>query len=231
MANLQFNGFSNKAIEFLADLRANNDREWFQEHKDDYERWVRGPALDFITAFSEPLTKFAPCFVAMPKKVGGSLMRPYRDIRFSRDKTPFKTNVGIQFRHELGKDVHAPGYYFHFDPDSVFIGAGIWRPDSTSIGKIRAAIAENPAAWQRILKNKRFKQHFELGGSRLTRPPRGFAKDHALIDDLKRKDFIAISNMGHRALVSSSVVADVAAVFRSATPLMKFLCAAIEVPF
>lgn len=231
MANSKFAGFSNKAIEFLADLRANNDREWFQEHKADYEHWVREPALDFITAFSEPLTKFAPSFVAMPKKVGGSLMRPYRDIRFSRDKTPFKTNLGIQFRHELGKDVHAPGYYFHFDPDNVFIGAGIWRPDSTSVGKIRAAIVEKPTAWRRIMNNKRFKQHFELGGSSLIRPPRGFSKDHPLIHDLKRKDFIAVSNLSHESITRSEVVKEVAAAFESATPLMKFLCAAIDVPF
>jgi uncharacterized protein (TIGR02453 family) len=231
MSNPDFNGFSHKAIEFLADLRANNEREWFQEHKDHYEHWVREPALDFITAFSEPLAKFAPCFVAMPKKVGGSMMRPYRDIRFSRDKTPFKTNVGIQFRHELGKDVHAPGYYFHFDPDSVFIGAGIWRPDSTSIGKIRTAIADNPAAWRRAMNNKRFKQHFQLGGSSLSRPPRGFAKDHALVDDLKRKDFIAISNLDHESITSAEMVGEVAAIFKSATPLMKFLCAAVGVPF
>ena len=231
MAPVQFSGFSHKAIEFLADLRANNEREWFQEHKADYEQWVREPALDFITAFSIPLTKFAPSFVAIPKKVGGSLMRPYRDIRFSRDKTPFKTNVGIQFRHELGKDVHAPGYYFHFDPDGVFIGAGIWRPDSTAIGKIRSAIAEQPTRWRRVMNNKKFKQKFALSGSTLTRPPRGFQKDHPLIDDLKRKDFIAISNMEHEALTSPTLVTDVANTFRSATPLMKFLCDAIQVPF
>ncbi len=228
---MTFNGFPIKAIEFLADLRANNEREWFQEHKSDYERCVREPALDFITEFSKPLSKFAPSFVAIPKKVGGSLMRPYRDIRFSRDKTPFKTNVGIQFRHELGKDVHAPGYYFHFDPDSVFLGAGIWRPDSATVGKIRAAIADRPAAWRRAVDNKRFKQNFELGGGTLIRPPRGFAKDHPLIDDLKRKDFIAISNLAHESLTSPALVTDVAAIFRSATPLMKFVCAAIEVPF
>ncbi|MEE8308055.1 MAG: DUF2461 domain-containing protein [Gammaproteobacteria bacterium] len=231
MPDLQFNGFSIKAIEFLADLRANNERDWFQEHKDDYERWVREPALDFIAAFSEPLAKFAPSFVAMPKKVGGSLMRPYRDIRFSRDKTPLKTNVGIQFRHELGKDVHAPGYYFHFDPDNVFIGAGIWRPDSSAVGRIRAAIVDRPAAWRRVMNNKNLKQRFELSGSSLTRPPRGFAKDHPLIDDLKRKDFIAISNMDHESLTNPNVVAEIAAAFKSATPLMKFLCAAIGVPF
>lgn len=231
MPNPKFPGFSNKAIEFLADLRANNEREWFQEHKADYERWVREPALDFITAFSGPLTKFAPCFVAMPKKVGGSLMRPYRDIRFSKDKTPFKTNLGVQFRHELGKDVHAPGYYFHFDPDNVFIGAGIWHPDATALGNIRNAITEKPAVWRRAINNKAFKQHFELSGSSLKRPPRGFANDHPLINDLKRKDFIAISNLSHESITSPTVVADVVAMYKAATPLMKFLCAAIQVPF
>jgi uncharacterized protein (TIGR02453 family) len=226
-----FTGFSNKAVEFLANLRANNEREWFEENKPEYERWVREPALDFITAFSKPLSQFAPCFIAMPKKVGGSLMRPYRDVRFSRDKTPYKTNVGIQFRHELGKDVHAPGYYFHIDPDGVFIGAGIWHPDSNSIAKIRGAIAEQSTGWRRATNSRAFKENFELGGTRLKRPPRGFDKDHPLITDLKRKDFMAISNLDIESLHSPEIVADVAKLFRKTTPLMKFLCKAIEVPF
>ena len=231
MAQAKFRGFSPQAVEFLADLRANNEREWFEDRKADYERLVREPALDFITAFSKPLSQFAPCFVAMPKKVGGSLMRPYRDIRFSRDKTPYKTNVGIQFRHELGKDVHAPGYYFHIDPDGVFVGAGIWHPAADALARIRAAIAEQPASWRRAINGRAFKESFELGGSSLKRPPRGYDKDHPLIADLKRKDFMAISNLNLEDLYGDRIVNDVAKLFKKTTPLMKFLCKAIEVPF
>ena len=226
-----FQGFSPKLVEFLADLRANNERPWFEAHKDDYERLVREPALDFIAAFAKPLGKFAPYFTAIPKKAGGSLMRPYRDIRFSRDKTPFKTNVGIQFRHELGKDVHAPGYYFHIDPDSVFLGAGLWRPESAALARIRTAIVDDPKGWKRISGGGRFKQHLKLSGSSLKRPPRGFAADHPQIEDLKRKDFIAIKNLDHEMLFESTVVKEIETSFRAATPLMKFLCKAVGVTF
>ena len=117
---VEFEGFQPTLLAFLRDLKANNNRDWFNAHKPDYEQLVREPALGFISAMGPPLAKFAPMFVAVPRKSGGSLMRVYRDTRFSRDKTPYKTNVGIQFRHEYGKDVHAPGYYFHIDPDQVF---------------------------------------------------------------------------------------------------------------
>ena len=87
------------------------------------------------------LKKFAPSFRAEPRKVGGSLMRVFRDTRFSRDKTPYKTNIGIQFRHALGKDVHAPGFYVHIATDECFFGAGCWHPEADALGKIRDTIA------------------------------------------------------------------------------------------
>ena len=227
----KFPGFSPKLVEFLADLRANNARPWFEENKNSYERWVREPALDFIEAFAVPLGRFAPYFAAIPKKSGGSMMRPYRDIRFSRDKTPFKTNVGIQFRHELGKDVHAPGYYFHIDPDNVFLAVGLWRPESAALANIRDSIVDSPQHWQRLVGNKKFQAHFELGGSALKRPPRGYSKEHPLIEDIKRKDFIAVGNLDHESLYDPKIVSTVETAFRAATPWMKFLCKAVGVSF
>jgi uncharacterized protein (TIGR02453 family) len=87
-------------------------------------------------------------FLAQSRKVGGSLMRVYRDTRFSRDKTPYKTNIGIQFRHELGKDVHAPGYYLHIAPNECFAAIGLWHPESSALFKIRQAIADKSEAWR-----------------------------------------------------------------------------------
>ena len=231
MAPTRFTGFSAELVRFLNELTANNNREWFQANKARYEDEVRGPALDFIAAFSVPLADFAPCFVAMPKKVGGSLMRPYRDVRFSKDKTPYKTNVGIQFRHELGKDVHAPGYYFHIDPEQVFLAAGTWRPDSDFLSRIRERIAARPKDWTHVIKDRKFTRRFELSGTALTRPPRGFDKNHEHIEDLKRKDFIAVTELAHADLQSSKFIKDVERSFRAAEPLMRFLCKAAEVPF
>ncbi len=124
-----FEGFPKTCVPYLKKLAKNNNRPWFNDNKQRYEDAVRTPALAFIEAMGPPLKKqLSPHFLAQPKKVGGSLMRVYRDTRFANDKTPFKTNVGIQFRHELGKDVHAPGFYLHIEPGNCFLGAGICAP-------------------------------------------------------------------------------------------------------
>ena len=108
--------FDPEFFEFMADLAANNDREWFAANKERYEAEVLEPALAFIEDFSYRLREISPNFVADPRRTGGSLFRIYRDTRFAKDKTPFKTHTGMQFRHVAGKDVHAPGFYLHLDP-------------------------------------------------------------------------------------------------------------------
>ena len=127
--------FSKATLEFLDELDANNNRTWFEANKQRYESLVRGPALDFIEAMGPVLKTFAPHFRVDPRKTGGSLMRVYRDTRFSHDKTPYKTNIGIQFRHALGKDVHAPGFYVHIAADECFFAAGCWHHGCGDAGK------------------------------------------------------------------------------------------------
>ena len=105
--------FEPETLRFLEELAVNNNRDWFAENKSRYEEQVLDVALRFIQSMQDPLHEIAPCFVALPTRVGGSLMRVYRDTRFSKNKLPYKTNIGIQFRHEQAKDVHAPGYYVH----------------------------------------------------------------------------------------------------------------------
>src|SRR5918996_3776624 len=141
--------FGPELFRFLRDLEANNDRTWFNANKDRYEREVRDPALDFVEDFAPRLAEISQHFVADPRPSGGSLFRIHRDTRFSKDKSPYKTHVGIHFRHERAKDVHAPGFYLHLEPRSVFVGAGIWHPNSPTLAKIRAAIADDAEAWLR----------------------------------------------------------------------------------
>ena len=131
-----------KLFNFLSELKENNNKEWFESNKARYESDVREPLLRFVTDFGVRLAEVSPHFVADARKSGGSLFRIYRDVRFSKDKTPYKTNAGLQLRHESGKDVHAPGFYLHLQPNEVFIGVGIWHPDNTTLGKIRDAIVE-----------------------------------------------------------------------------------------
>ena len=187
-------------------------------------------ALNFIQSMHDPLASFAPHFTAIPN-MGGSLMRVYRDTRFSKNKTPYKTNIGIQFRHELAKDVHAPGFYVHVDPESVFLGVGMWRPASESLAGIRQRISDKQAEWLRVSNDKTFRRYFDLGGETLSRPPRGYAKDHPMIEDIKRKDFIAVRDMSHEDALHPKFQQKVETSFKAATDYMKFLCKAVGVPY
>jgi len=231
MARSRYSSFKPETIRFLNDLKKNNDREWFNANKTRYEEDVLDVALAFIQSMQMPLEAIAPHFTAVPKRMGGSLMRVYRDTRFSKNKTPFKTNIGIQFRHERAKDVHAPGFYVHIDPDGVFLGVGMWRPDADSLAGIRKRIDEEPAEWIKVSTAKKFRGQFALGGESLQRPPKGFAKDHPLLDDLKRKDFIAIKNMPLDEATSRKFQQKVESAFKAATDYMEFLCIAVQVPY
>ncbi len=223
--------FTNDTFEFLRLLKANNNREWFNEHKADYEAKVREPALQFITDMQPLLGDISSRIVASPKKVGGSLMRVYRDTRFAKDKTPYKTHVGIQFRHFMGKDIHAPGFYLHVSEEECFFGAGIWRPDGPSLAKIRSFIDENPRGWSKSIEMPEFAERFNLGGESLKRPPRGFQADHPLIDDLKRKDFIALANCKIEDIKRADFTEFCAEHFRYADPYMYYLCTALDLPY
>lgn len=223
--------FTRNTLDFLEDLKKNNNREWFNDNKSRYEAEVRTPALEFIEAIAPQLPAVSPYFHAIAKKTGGSLMRPYRDTRFSKDKTPYKTNIGIQFRHETGKDVHAPAYYLHIETSNIFVGAGMWHPESTALSKIRDLIVNDENAWLNIRRDKSFNNAYDFAGDCLQRPPRGFDKNHALIEDIKRKDFIGISPMSTEDIIGKNIINKVLKRYESASPLMIFLCRAQEVRF
>lgn len=222
--------FSQATFDFLDELTVNNERAWFEANKHRYEQQVREPALEFIAAMAPALAKFAPNFRAEPRKVGGSLMRVFRDTRFSRDKTPYKTNVGIQFRHALGKDVHAPGFYVHLATDGCFFGAGCWRPGPDALVRIRDCIAAGPERWFKARDDRKFTAHWELTGERLARPPRGYAADHPAIEDLKFKDCVAIAPLDFDETMGRGLVSLAGRRFAAAMPFMGFLCHALGVP-
>ena len=223
--------FSQNTFRFLDELAANNNRAWFEANKKNYELLVRDPALDFIEEMAPLLASFAPAFRAEPRKAGGSLMRVYRDTRFSRDKTPYKTNIGIQFRHQLGKDIHAPGFYVHIATDECFFAVGCWRPDSDALNGIRNLITEKPDTWLAARDDKQFVKLWELGGDSLIRPPRGYDANHPLIEDIKRKDFIALSALPVSEVTGRGLVKLAGKRFAASVPFMKFLCEALEVQF
>lgn len=231
MAQPRYAAFDSETLRFLEELADNNNREWFGANKSRYEEHVLDVALRFIQSMQEPLHEIAPHFVAQPTRVGGSLMRVYRDTRFARNRLPYKTNVGIQFRHEQARDVHAPGYYVHIEPQEAFLGIGMWRPEAEPLHAIRVRIASKPAEWRRAVGDAGFRRHFKLGGESLSRPPRGFDRDHECIDDIKRKSFIAFKALDPDVCLAPQFQRRVETAFKAAEPFMRFLCKSVGVPF
>jgi uncharacterized protein (TIGR02453 family) len=222
--------FTAPLFSYLKELKENNTRQWFADNKERYETLLREPALRFIEDFREPLNDISPHFEANAKTVGGSLFRIQNDVRFSKDKTPYKTHVGIHFRHERAKDAHAPGFYLHIEPGNCFTGAGLWRPETKLAYDIRGYIAEHPDDWSSITADNDFSSHFELQGDSLKRPPKGFDPDHALVEDLKRKDFIAISKFTQRDVTAGRFPETLHDRLALSADFMRYLCEAVGVP-
>ena len=225
------NPFSPALFQFMADLKENNNRDWFQANQSRYEDEVREPALQFISDFGSELRKISPHFQAIPKKVGGSLFRIFRDVRFSKDKSPYKTQTGIHFRHESARDAHAPGFYLHLEPEHCFMGAGIWHPDPATLQQIREAIDADPKGWKKARDTTARSGHLHLSGESLQRPPKGFAADHPLIEDLKRKDFIAVTDLTREQVLAPDFPAHFARLCKAGASLSRFLCGAVGVAF
>jgi len=230
-AMTEFEPFRPTLFEFLEQLADNNNRPWFHANKGRYESDVFQPAMAFIRAFQPRLRKISPYFVASDRRIGGSLMRVYRDTRFFKDSDPYKTNVGIQFRHEAGRDVHAPGFYVHIAPGECFLAVGVWRPDRQSLALIRQAIADRPRRWRQAHRDKRFSHYYTLEGDSLRSAPRGFPADHPLIEDLRRTDFVGVHDMTEQDVLYAKFLDRVDASFTAARPLARFLCEALKLPF
>ncbi len=223
--------FSFETYRFLRELALNNRREWFTANKERYEETVRLPAQRFIVDFGPVLRKISSHFTADPRPVGGSLFRIYRDVRFGRDKRPYKTHLGIQFRHESAKDAHTPGFYLHIEPAGSFLAAGIWHPDAPTLARIRQAIDADPKSWKKARDDQRFRSLFELSGDSLLRIPRGYDAEHPFAEDLMRKDFIASLSLTEREVTASSFLAYFAAACAAVSPFVRYLCRATGLPF
>ena len=218
--------FAPEFFEFLTDLADNNTREWFQSNKDRYRREVQEPLLRFISDVAEPLSEISPRFVADPRPTGGSMFRIYRDVRFSKDKSPYKTHAAAQFRHQEGKDAHTPCFYLHLSPTEIFAGAGLWHPPGPALGLIREAIVEQPELWTEVIA-KTEAEGLALGGDSLKRPPRGFAADHPLIEHLKRKDFICSRSFTQKQATSPGFLERYIDTCRSGSALVRFITEAV----
>ena len=219
--------FSPVVFRFLRSLKRHNQRDWFLAHKEEYERNVRQPALRFITDFGPHLQRIAPRFAAIPKPQGGSLFRIYRDTRFSADKSPYKTHVGIYFPHkQAGRDVHAPCFYLHLEPGDCFAGGGLWHPDAPALRTVRTAIVERSEAWRLVRRAGLLEE-----GDALKSPPRGYDAAHPFIDDLKLKDFVSSTPLTESRVCSPQLIEEFADACRRMRPLIRFLTEALGLPF
>jgi uncharacterized protein (TIGR02453 family) len=229
-ASVAFEGFRPETFTFLAGLTMNNERAWFEAHRNEYERFVVEPALALITALDPVVRSISPRYRGVAKKIGGALMRIYRDTRFSNDKTPYKTNIGIQFRHEAAKDVHAPGWYVHADLSECFAGAGTWHPEPADLVRIRRSLTDRPEVYTRAVAEAG-RAGLTPAGETLQRSPKGFDPGHALAAEVRRKDYFVSTPLDPLLYLGPGLVDALASRFRATAAYMALLCEALGAPF
>lgn len=217
--------FSPELFLFLRQLKRHNDRAWFEKNRSRYEQHLLQPALSFIGSFAPLLARLSPHFIADPRPSRGSLFRIYRDTRFSSDKRPYKTHVGIHFSHQSGKDAHAPVFYLHLEPGRCFAAAGVWHPDQVALTKIRSAVVANADEWARLRKK------VELEGDKLSRPPKGFDPNHRFIEDLKFKDFVSSLELDEKQICAEHFEREFFKACKSMLPLVEFTTKALGLKF
>ncbi|PKM41972.1 MAG: DUF2461 domain-containing protein [Gammaproteobacteria bacterium HGW-Gammaproteobacteria-1] len=160
-----------------------------------------------------------------------SLFRIHRDTRFSNDKTPYKPWAGLRLYHQRHREVPAPSFYVHIAPGDSFVGGGLWHPDSATTRRVRSFIADNPAAWKRFTHAAKFRERCTLVGDSLVRPPAGFPADHPLIEDLKRKDFVAVCALDDATVTGTKLIPAITERLALLAPLIDYLCAALELEY
>ena len=225
--------FTPAALTFFRGLARNNNKPWFEAHREDYEREVVAPMRALIEELDVRLARFAPEITGHPKR---SMFRIYRDVRFSRDKSPYKTNAGCWFWHRaadprVGDSAEGggAGFYFHLQPGSSFTGAGIWMPPRPLLAKLRDAIADDRAGFERVVKHPGFVRRF--GGLDdehcLKRMPRGFSETHPAARWLKFQSFVSGRELSDKQVTSPTLAALLQDDFSKLLPLVRWLNGAL----
>ena len=221
-----FQGFPKEGLAFLRSLKRNNNRPWFEKHKQEYEQNVKFPMQSLISDLQAPFRTFAPEFDLNPKR---SIFRIHRDVRFSKDKRPYKTNVAAHFvLRGKPKGVSGSGFYLHIEPGEIYLGGGIYMPESDQLKKIRRAIADHSEDFLDIITDRTFKKTFgAMEGETLVRVPAGYPADHPMGEYLKHKHFFVGVSWSEQRCTRARFVKDAARVFELVTPLVSFLNRAI----
>lgn len=213
--------FTPKTLSFLRSLKRNRQkREWFHERKDQYQLHCRGPMIEVVERLAEDFRSFAPDMVADPKV---SLLRPYRDTRFSDDKTPLKSHIGATFPHRALGRMNGAWFYFEIAGEWVWIGGGMWRPDTSQLQLVREHIVEHQRAFEAIVNAPSFKKIGGLQGERMTRVPRGYAKDHPAAAYLQHRQFVAFREEPAALAHASDFYKQLRSTLETIAPLVRFL--------
>jgi len=213
--------FSNEAMKFLRGLKRNNDRVWFDERKGVYEKELKAPMLALIGDVNEKMAEFAPMHVRPPQKI---MMRIYRDIRFSKNKQPYKTHVSAWWVRDGLQKTSGAGFYFHMSPEEVFIAAGVYMPEREQLLAIRRYLAEHHVEFRKAMAGKKLRSLMQEGdGMKLTRPPKGFAADDPALDLLVCRQWGVSATLPAERATTSALVKDVVERFRAAAPMVAML--------
>lgn len=215
-----FEGFPAQGINFLKRLKNNNNREWFNDHKSEYENFAKFPMQVLISSLKGPMGKMAPEIDVNPKR---AMFRIYKDTRFSKDKKPYKTHVSAVF-HVKGHWQESAGFYIEISPDGVYVGGGFYMPDKDQLKKIRGSIAERSADFLEVVEGKRFVRRFgTIQGERLQRTPLGYERDHPMIEWLRYKQFYAGVEWKAKECLDEKFLKKVMDVYGDLYPLVAFI--------
>jgi uncharacterized protein (TIGR02453 family) len=216
-----FTGFPPEALKFLRALKRNNNREWFLANKATYDQKVKAPMATLVLELGRRIEPLAPEFSFDPAR---AIFRIYRDVRFSKDKSPYKTHIAAVSRPR-GLNMHGgSGLYFHVSPDEVEIAGGLYHPEPAVLLAVRRHIADRHRKLRAILESREFRRAFgELWGEKLTRTPKGFASDHPAADLLRYKDLVADSTHPAELAESRELLPTLVRLYRVMLPLVRFL--------
>ena len=215
-----------QTLKFLSSLKKNNNKIWFDKNKASYEA-IKDQLTEFAAAMIKEISKFDPTVADVNAK--STIFRIYRDIRFSKDKTPYKTNVGMGIS-KGGKNFPTGGYYIHLQPRTCFLGGGIWMPEPETLHEIRQEIDYNFEDFKKIVESKSFKKVFGKldEGGKLTRPPKNYSPDNPAIEYLMLKSFTCGVAIPDKEVMSDKFLKKAASVFKEMYPFIQFLNEAIE---
>ena len=220
--------FTEETLRFFRGLKRNNDREWFEERRDVFERAVKAPMLALIERITQGMAEYAPAHMRPAAKI---LFRIYRDTRFSADKSPYKSHLGAWWARVGMEKTSGAGYYLHVSATEFVIAAGAYMPAKEQTLAIRRHLLANHDEWRQLIQNRKLLRAFDVHDpAALSRPPKGFPADHPAIEWIKWRQWGVTSHLPAETALAANLAGEVESRFRLATPLVDFLNAPLLPP-